>query len=126
MMRCKVYSSFGRKLTFCRELGKFVQRPSDDRLARKVNQSSPTSRSSPLALTLALTTLKTLALSTPRDVSRNSYFSRRPAFVERAEEIVPAVGEPWASRLRSAFEASAAEGLLLLATDALTLPCRLR
>jgi superfamily II DNA or RNA helicase len=43
-------------------------------------------------------------------------------FVEHAAEVVPAVNEPWASRLRSAFEASAAEGLLLLATEALTLP----
>jgi hypothetical protein len=41
--------------------------------------------------------------------------------VEPAEEVVPVVGEPWASRLRSAFEASAAEGLLLLAAEALTL-----
>jgi superfamily II DNA or RNA helicase len=43
-------------------------------------------------------------------------------FVERAaEEIVPVVTEKWASRLQAAFEASAADGLLLLATDALTL-----
>jgi superfamily II DNA or RNA helicase len=34
---------------------------------------------------------------------------------------VPAVSEKWVSRLQSAFEASAAEGLLLLATEALTL-----
>ena len=42
-------------------------------------------------------------------------------FVERAAEIVPVVNEKWASRLQTAFDASAAEGLLLLATDALTL-----
>ena len=42
-------------------------------------------------------------------------------FVERAAEIVPVVNEKWASRLQAAFDASAAEGLLLLATDALTL-----
>ena len=42
-------------------------------------------------------------------------------FVERAPEILPAVNEKWASRLEAAFDASAAEGLLLLATDALTL-----
>jgi superfamily II DNA or RNA helicase len=41
--------------------------------------------------------------------------------IEHAEEVVPAVSEPWAARLRSAFEASPAEGLLLLATEALTL-----
>src|ERR1700722_5902567 len=41
--------------------------------------------------------------------------------VEPAEEGVPVVGEPRASRLRSAFEASTAEGLLLLAAEALTL-----
>jgi hypothetical protein len=42
-------------------------------------------------------------------------------FLERVAEIVPAVSEKWASRLQSAFHASSAEGLLLLATDALTL-----
>src|SRR5580700_1326861 len=42
-------------------------------------------------------------------------------FVERAPEIVPALTEDSVSRLASAFNASAAEGLLLLATDALTL-----
>jgi superfamily II DNA or RNA helicase len=42
-------------------------------------------------------------------------------FLERVAEIVPAVSEKWASRLQSAFDASSAEGLLLLATDALTL-----
>src|SRR6516162_1129121 len=41
--------------------------------------------------------------------------------LERVAEIVPAVSEKWASRLQSAFHASPAEGLLLLATDALTL-----
>jgi superfamily II DNA or RNA helicase len=43
-------------------------------------------------------------------------------FVERSAEVVPAVNELWVSRLQSAFDASAAEGLLLLATQALTLP----
>ncbi len=43
-------------------------------------------------------------------------------FIERAAELVPVVNEKWAARLQAAFEASAAEGLLLLATDALTLP----
>ena len=42
-------------------------------------------------------------------------------FVERAPEILPVVNEKWASRLEAAFDASAAEGLLLLATDGLTL-----
>jgi len=42
-------------------------------------------------------------------------------YVERASEIVPSVNEKWASRLEAAFDASAGEGLLLLATDALTL-----
>src|SRR6202011_1428179 len=42
-------------------------------------------------------------------------------FLERAPEILPVVNEKWASRLQAAFDASAAEGLLLLATDALTL-----
>jgi hypothetical protein len=42
-------------------------------------------------------------------------------FVVPAAETVPVVNEQWASRLQAAFEASAAEGLLLLATDALTL-----
>ena len=42
-------------------------------------------------------------------------------FLERVAEIVPAVSEKWASRLQSAFHASPAEGLLLLATDALTI-----
>ncbi len=42
-------------------------------------------------------------------------------FVERASEILPEVNEKWASRLKAAFDASAAEGLLLLATDGLTL-----
>ena len=41
--------------------------------------------------------------------------------VERAPEALPEVSDKWVSRLQSAFEASAAEGLLLLATDALTL-----
>ena len=38
-----------------------------------------------------------------------------------APEAMPVVNEQWASRLQAAFDASAAEGLLLLATDALTL-----
>ena len=42
-------------------------------------------------------------------------------FVERAPEIMPVVNEKWAARLHAAFEVSAAEGLLLLAADALTL-----
>jgi superfamily II DNA or RNA helicase len=42
-------------------------------------------------------------------------------FVERTEETAPAFNEKWASRLKAAFDASAAEGLLLLAIDALTL-----
>ena len=42
-------------------------------------------------------------------------------FVERAAEILPVVNEKWAARLEAAFGASAAEGLLLLATEALTL-----
>jgi superfamily II DNA or RNA helicase len=42
-------------------------------------------------------------------------------FVERAPETVPALTENWASRLETAFSVSASEGLLLLATDALTL-----
>ncbi len=42
-------------------------------------------------------------------------------FVERTAEILPTVNERWAARLETAFGASAAEGLLLLATDALTL-----
>ncbi|MBV8376019.1 MAG: DEAD/DEAH box helicase [Verrucomicrobia bacterium] len=42
-------------------------------------------------------------------------------FVERAAEIVPVVNEKWISRLQAAFGASAVDGLLLLATDALTL-----
>jgi non-specific serine/threonine protein kinase len=42
-------------------------------------------------------------------------------FVEPATELVPVVNERWVSRLEAAFDASAAEGLLLLATDALTL-----
>jgi non-specific serine/threonine protein kinase len=42
-------------------------------------------------------------------------------FIERSAELVPAVSERWVLRLQSAFEASAAEGLLLLATEALTL-----
>ena len=41
--------------------------------------------------------------------------------VERAPEILPVVNEKWAARLEAAFDASAAEGLLLLATDGLTL-----
>jgi len=41
--------------------------------------------------------------------------------VERAPEILPLVNEKWAARLEAAFDASAAEGLLLLATDGLTL-----
>src|ERR1700729_1810694 len=41
--------------------------------------------------------------------------------VEQAAELVPAVNEKWTARLQAAFGASAAEGLLLLATDALTL-----
>jgi len=41
--------------------------------------------------------------------------------VERSPEAPPEVSDKWVSRLQSAFEASAAEGLLLLATDALTL-----
>jgi hypothetical protein len=41
-------------------------------------------------------------------------------FVERVAELVPVVNEKWALRLQTAFDASAAEGLLLLATDALT------
>jgi superfamily II DNA or RNA helicase len=43
-------------------------------------------------------------------------------FVEPSAEVVPAVNELWVSRLQFAFDASAAEGLLLLATQALTLP----
>jgi superfamily II DNA or RNA helicase len=43
-------------------------------------------------------------------------------FAEQTAEVVPAVNEKWISRLQSAFEASSAEGLLLLATEALTLP----
>jgi superfamily II DNA or RNA helicase len=43
-------------------------------------------------------------------------------FIERAAELVPTVSDKWVLRLQSAFEASAAEGLLLLATEALTLP----
>jgi hypothetical protein len=42
-------------------------------------------------------------------------------YVERTPEALPEVSDKWVSRLQSAFEASAAEGLLLLATDALTL-----
>jgi non-specific serine/threonine protein kinase len=42
-------------------------------------------------------------------------------FVERAPEILPVVNEKWVSRMEAAFDASAAEGLLLLATDGLTL-----
>jgi hypothetical protein len=42
-------------------------------------------------------------------------------FVIPAPEAMPVVNEQWASRLQAAFDASAAEGLLLLATDALTL-----
>jgi hypothetical protein len=42
-------------------------------------------------------------------------------FVVPAAEAMPVVNEQWASRLQAAFDASAAEGLLLLATDALTL-----
>jgi len=42
-------------------------------------------------------------------------------FVELAAEVVPVVNEKWASRLQAAFDASGAQGLLLLATDALTL-----
>jgi superfamily II DNA or RNA helicase len=42
-------------------------------------------------------------------------------FVERAPEIVPIVNEKWTARLEAAFDVSEAEGLLLLATDALTL-----
>jgi superfamily II DNA or RNA helicase len=42
--------------------------------------------------------------------------------VERAAEVVPMVNEKWTTRLQAAFAASAAEGLLLLATEALTLP----
>ncbi|MBV9107473.1 MAG: DEAD/DEAH box helicase [Verrucomicrobia bacterium] len=42
-------------------------------------------------------------------------------FVERTAELVPVVDERWVSRLAAAFDASAAEGLLLLVTDALTL-----
>ncbi|MBV9643874.1 MAG: DEAD/DEAH box helicase [Verrucomicrobia bacterium] len=42
-------------------------------------------------------------------------------FVERTAELVPLVDERWVSRLAAAFDASAAEGLLLLVTDALTL-----
>jgi superfamily II DNA or RNA helicase len=42
-------------------------------------------------------------------------------FLERAAELVPVVNERWVSRLEAAFEASSAAGLLLLATDALTL-----
>jgi hypothetical protein len=42
-------------------------------------------------------------------------------FVERTAEILPTINERWAARLETAFGASAAEGLLLLATDALTL-----
>jgi len=42
-------------------------------------------------------------------------------FFERAPEVLPVVSEKWASRLKAAFDASAAEGLLLLATDGLTL-----
>ena len=42
-------------------------------------------------------------------------------FVERAPEILPVVSEKWASRLKAAFDASSAEGILLLATDGLTL-----
>jgi superfamily II DNA or RNA helicase len=42
-------------------------------------------------------------------------------FLERVAELVPAVSEKWASRLQSTFDASPAKGLLLLATDALTL-----
>ena len=42
-------------------------------------------------------------------------------FVERAVELVPVVNEKWTARLQVAFDASAAEGLLLLATDGLTL-----
>jgi superfamily II DNA or RNA helicase len=41
--------------------------------------------------------------------------------VERMSEAMPEVSDKWVSRLQSAFEASAAEGLLLLASDALTL-----
>jgi superfamily II DNA or RNA helicase len=47
---------------------------------------------------------------------------RSRLFVERAAEIVPEVNEKWSLRLQAAFDASAADGLLLLATDALTLP----
>ena len=42
-------------------------------------------------------------------------------FVERAPEILPVVNEKWAHGLEAALDASAAEGLLLLATDGLTL-----
>ncbi len=41
--------------------------------------------------------------------------------VGRMPEILPEVSEKWMARLTEAFDASAADGLLLLATDALTL-----
>src|SRR5258708_39139567 len=43
-------------------------------------------------------------------------------FVEALPELAPALEEKWSARLHQAFEASAAEGLLWLATEALTLP----
>ncbi len=41
--------------------------------------------------------------------------------VGRMPDVLPEVNERWIARLREAFETSAADGLLLLATDALTL-----
>jgi superfamily II DNA or RNA helicase len=41
--------------------------------------------------------------------------------VEPAAELGPVVNEKWTARLQGAFDASAADGLLMLATDALTL-----
>jgi len=42
-------------------------------------------------------------------------------YVGRAPDILPEVNEKWIARLMEAFDMSAADGLLLLATDALTL-----
>jgi non-specific serine/threonine protein kinase len=42
-------------------------------------------------------------------------------FVGRMPDVLPEVNERWIARLTEAFEKSAADGLLLLATDALTL-----
>jgi superfamily II DNA or RNA helicase len=41
--------------------------------------------------------------------------------LQRAMELGPAVNEKWTARLQGAFDVSAADGILVLATDALTL-----